>query len=63
MYNWSTNTKFLKQFPQKYLVWKLENLINFGLGKQKLNRDELSANLGKIQIDPDKKKFLRFLLS
>lgn len=62
MYNWSTNTKFLKKFPKKYLVWKLENLINFGLGKQKLDRKEVSANLNKIQIDPDKKRFLQFLL-
>jgi len=26
MYNWSTNTNKLKKDPQKYAIWKLENL-------------------------------------
>ncbi len=63
MYNWSTNTKYLKKFPQKYIVWKLESLINFGLGKDKIDKKELIRNFNKIKIDPQKKKFLKFLLS
>ncbi len=63
MYNWSTNTKYLKKFPQKYAIWKLESLINFGLGKDKIDKKELIRNFNKIKIDPQKKKFLKFLLS
>jgi len=63
MYNWSTNTKYLKKFPKKYTLWKLESLINFGLGKNKIDKEELVENFNKIAIDPQKKKFLKFLLS
>ena len=63
MYNWSTNTSKLKQNPQKYAIWKLENLINFGLNGQKINRKQLIKHLPSLNIDPPKKRFLDFLLT
>lgn len=62
MYNWSVDTKFLSKYPKQYKLWKLEQLINFGLGEEKLNRKDLEENLEKITIDPLKKKYLEFLL-
>ncbi|MEK7079495.1 MAG: hypothetical protein AAB929_05490 [Patescibacteria group bacterium] len=63
MYNWSVDTQFLSLYPYKYKLWKLEQLINFGLGKEKINRKDLRENIDKIDIDPIKRKYLRFLLS
>lgn len=63
MYNWSTDTKKLSQYPEKYAVWKLEQFINFGLNGQTLNPKELKKYFNKLDIDPQKKKYLSFLLS
>lgn len=63
MKNWSVDTKFLSKYPQKYTLWKFEQLINFGLGKEKLNRFKLKKCLTKLDIDPQKRKYLKFLLN
>jgi len=62
MKNWSVDTKFLSKYPKKYTLWKLEQLINFGLGKGKLNKFQLKKHLPKLEIDPQKRKYLKFLL-
>lgn len=62
MYNWSTNTERLKKNPQEYAIWKLEQQINFGLGKDKLNKKKLIKYWNKIVIDPAKRTYLKFLL-
>ncbi len=62
MRNWSVNTKKLEHDPEKYIKWRLEQLINFGLGKEKLNKKTLSQHLPDLHIDPYRKKFLEFLL-
>ncbi|PIS15258.1 hypothetical protein COT63_00950 [Candidatus Shapirobacteria bacterium CG09_land_8_20_14_0_10_38_17] len=63
MYNWSTDINTLKKYPQQYTIWRLEQLINFGLGKEKLNKSELKKYFNKLNIDPQKKEYLRLLLS
>lgn len=63
MYNWSVDLKALGKYPKKYKLWKLEQLINFGLGKEKIKRSDLKRYLEKVSIDPQKKKYLKFLLS
>jgi hypothetical protein len=63
MYNWSVDTSQLAKTPQQYIRWKLEQLINFGLGKNKLNKKQLKRLLPVLHVDPQKKKYLRFLLS
>lgn len=63
MYNWSTDTKTLSKYPEKYAIWKLEQLINFGLNGQTLNSKELKKYFNQLHIDPQKKKYLSFLLS
>ncbi len=62
MYNWSVDTNELKKYPKKYNIWKLEQLINFGLGSQKLNKKVLKKYLGVLNIDEEKRTYLKFLL-
>lgn len=62
MYNWSTDIKKLRRHSKNYTVWKLENLINFGLNNSKINTSELKENLPNLDIDDKKRNFLNFLL-
>lgn len=62
MYNWNTDTKRLKQNKSKYIKWKLEQLINFGLGNEKISTNKLKKYWHKLNLDPNRKKFLEFLL-
>lgn len=62
MYNWSVDTKRLKKNPEKFAIWKLEQMINFGLGQDKLNKDELKKYFNQLNIDQDKKNYLNFIL-
>jgi len=63
MYNWSIDEeKFKKADPKGYKIWRLEQMINFGLGEEKLNADELKKYFNKLTIDEYAKKYLEFLL-
>lgn len=62
MYNWSINLKELKKDKKKFAIWKLEQLINFGLGKEKIQLSDLKKYWSQINIDPDRRKFLKFLI-
>lgn len=63
MKHWSVDTERLKKDPEAYSVWKLEQMINFGLGEEKIKKEEISLYWDKINLDPHKKKFLAFLLN
>lgn len=63
MYNWSTDTSKLKKDPEKYQIWKLEQLINFGLNGQKLDRKLIRKYWHKLKIDQRRRKLLKFWLS
>jgi len=58
MKNWSTDTSELQKNMEKFSIWRLEQLINFGLGEEKIDRDELKKYWDVINIDPFKRKFL-----
>ncbi len=63
MYNWSIDEKkFKKEDPRGYSVWKLEQEINYGLGKDKLNARLVRKYWKKISMDNATKKYLKFLL-
>ena len=62
MRNWSTDTKRLKKNPDAYVVFKLEQMINFGLNGEKLPKDLLKKYWSQLNIDPSKKSYLRELL-
>ncbi|MDP3771755.1 MAG: hypothetical protein Q8Q94_00045 [bacterium] len=58
MKNWSTDISELQKDPGKFSVWRLEQLINFGLGEEKIDLNELRKHWGEVDIDPYKRKFL-----
>lgn len=63
MYNWSVDEKqFKKADPEGYQIWRLEQLINYGLGGEKLNEKLVKKYWPKLYLDKGKKKFLEFLL-
>ena len=63
MYNWSTDeNKFKEQDPEGYQIWRLEQLINYGLGREKLDANELKKYWDKLDIDELTKTYLEFLL-
>jgi len=62
MYNWSTNEELLKKNPEKYAIWQIEQMVNFGLGGKKIKTRELEKYWKKIEIDPFRRKFLELLL-
>ena len=65
MYNWSVDEKkFKKEDPEGYRIWKLEQLINYGLGKEKLKEKEIKKFWPRLKkrLDPHKKLLLEFLI-
>ncbi|MBU3979545.1 hypothetical protein KJ980_01690 [Patescibacteria group bacterium] len=62
MYNWNTNITELKKNPESYAIWKLEQLINFGLDGERIEKRELVKYWDKIHIDSQKRKVLAFWL-
>jgi len=62
MHNWSVDTTELKKDTQKYAIWQLEQLVNFGLDGEKLNRQELKKYWSLLNLDENKKKYLSLLL-
>lgn len=62
MYNWSTDITQLKKYPEKYAIWKLEQLINYGLDGEKLNKKQVIKYWDTLRIDPYYRAYLRFLI-
>jgi hypothetical protein len=62
MYNWSLDLKRLEKYPQKAILWKIEQAINFGLNKERLDKTIIKKYWKKLHIDPLRRKFLKFLL-
>jgi len=56
--NWSTDTSRLEKNKTAFAVWRLEQLINFGLEGEKIDIKELRTHWGILDIDPFKRKFL-----
>lgn len=65
MYNWSVDErKFKKEHPKEYKLWRLVQLINYGLDGEKLDREEVKAAWPEIkdQLDPYKARAIEYLL-
>lgn len=65
MYNWSVDEEaFKKADPKGYKVWRIVQLINYGLDGEKLSEKEVKKLWPKIkgQLDPYKKRFLEYLM-
>ncbi len=62
VYNWSVDLKELKKDKEKYTIWKLEQMINYGLDGEKLDEKLVRKYWKKLYLDPLKKRYLEFLL-
>lgn len=62
MRNWSVDEEKLKTDPEAYQLWRLEQLINFGLGTERLRRSMLLKYWPKLKIDPSRRRLLSLLL-
>lgn len=63
MHNWSTDEQELQKDPKAHAIWKMEQLVNFGLDEhEKLSRTELMQYWNELTLDPLKKRYLAFLL-
>lgn len=62
MYNWSVDEKELKKDKRQYAIWKLEQMVNFGLDGKKISALLLKKHWNSIVIDPARRKFLALLL-
>jgi len=62
MYNWNTDITQLKKNTDKYNVWQLEQLINFGLNSEKIAATMLKKYWPSLHIDPKRKRVLELWL-
>ena len=62
MYNWNIDIKTLSKDKEKYTIWKLNQLINFGLNGEKLDLEQVKKYWDKLSLDPKRKKFLSLLI-
>lgn len=63
MYNWAVDIKKLKSDKKQYAIWKLEQMVNFGLQeKEKINKRDLKKFWLQLNLDVNKKKYLSWLL-
>lgn len=65
MINWSTNeAKFKKENPKEYKLWRITQLINYGLDGEKLDKKEIKSVWPKIKdrLDSNSKVYFEFLL-
>lgn len=62
MYNWSTDPKNLTENSEKHSIWKLEQLLNFGLNGSKISEKELCAYESKLSLDPSRRRVVELFL-
>lgn len=62
MHNWSVDTTELKKDKKKYAIWRLEQMVNFGLEGEKIKRQELKKYWNILNLDHNKKQYLKMIL-
>ena len=65
MHNWSVDEKsFKKENPKEYRLWRLTQLINYGLDGEKLDKEDVKKAWPSIkdQLDPDRRKTVEFFI-
>lgn len=62
MHNWSIDTTELKKDKKQYAVWRLEQMVNFGLDGKKISHGEIKKYWNILDLDRDKKKYLKMIL-
>jgi hypothetical protein len=56
--------KFKKKYPKKYKIWRIAQLINYGLDGEKLDKKEVKKYWREIEswLDPNKALYIKYLL-
>jgi len=63
MYNWSVDEKASKKAnPERYQIWKLEQLIHYGEPGEKIPVQPLKKYWNQLNIDPQYRAYLKLLL-
>lgn len=62
MRNWSIDVSRLDKNSDQYIIWHLEQLINYGLGNEKIDSKQLKKYLPQLTLDPAKQEFIQLLL-
>lgn len=64
MENWNVDENQMKKNPVRYKLWRVSQLINYGLGQERLNLKYLRDNWKKLstRIDSSKKAALEFMI-
>lgn len=62
MHNWSTDEKIIAGDEERYTLWKLQQMANFGLCGERLKEEQLRKHWPKLNIDPARLRFLELLL-
>lgn len=65
MINWSTDEKSFKEnHPNEYKLWRLTQLINYGLDGERLSSSQIKKvwPIIKYRLDPYKARYLEFLI-
>lgn len=62
MYNWNTDLSSFDKKSPEFTIWKLNQLINFGLNGEKINFNLVKKYWGELSLDTNRKKFLRALI-
>lgn len=65
MINWAVNgSVFKKKYPTEYKLWKITQLLNYGLDGEKIDILEIKNNWGKIKqrVDQKTKVYMEYIL-
>jgi len=64
MFNWSVDTRYLQKHPKQYMLWRLEQLLSYGLDCEKIDKQNVKDNWGylKTRLDPQRRNFIEYLL-
>jgi hypothetical protein len=62
MYNWNTDISKWDKKSESFIIWKLEQLINFGLNGEKLDLKLVKKYWKNLHLDSHRKKFLKLIL-
>jgi len=65
MKNWSVDENYLKKFPKKYKIWKLQQQITYGLDEgEKIDSKDLIKYWPIIspRLDPKRREFIEYIL-
>ena len=65
LWHWSTDVKrFKKENPRGFRLWRLEQLINFSLSREKISKKEIRNFWPKLKerLDAEGKRLVEFFL-